>query len=237
MSTIYSIYKATNILTDKSYIGFDSHWPNRQKSHKRNSQKLNSNIIFYNAIRKYGWDNFTWEVLYQSYDENYTLNVMEPYFIKENNSLNDGYNMTIGGNRGPILKGKLNGMFGKTHSKEVCEASSKRATKMFKGKSYEQLYGLEKANQLKKLRSENSKGKNNSGKNNPRYDAKIYTFTNTKTGEVFTGDRPAFHKKYNISKPSICEIIKKGISRRNWIAKLQFSFYNPNQYRISADPS
>ena len=219
MSNIYSIYKATNIITGKSYVGFDSNWPNRQKSHKRESQKLNNTTMFCNAIRKYGWDNFTWEVLYQSYDENYTLNVMEPYFIKENNSLNDGYNMTIGGNRGPILKGNLNGMFGKTHSKEVCEAASKMATKRFKGKSYEQLYGLEKSNQLKKLRSEKSKGKNNSGKNNPRYDAKIYIFTNIKTGEVFTGDRISFHKKYEITNPSICEIIKKGISRRNWIAK------------------
>ena len=216
MSNIYSIYKATNTITSKCYIGFDSNWPNRQKDHKRESQKLN-NIMFYNAIRKYGWDNFVWEIIYQSYDENHTLNVMEPHFIKENNSLNDGYNMTLGGNRGPVLKGILNGMFGKTHSKEVCENASKMATKRFKGKSYEQLYGLEKSNQLKKLRSEKSKGKNNLGKNNPRYDDKVYTFKNTKTDEIFEGDRISFHEKYKISKPSICEIVKKGISRKNWI--------------------
>jgi len=216
MSSIYSIYKATNTITGKCYIGFDSDWPNRQKSHKRSAKKTN-NTKFYNAIRKYGWENFNWEVLYRSKDKDHTLNIMEPYFIKENNSLNNGYNMTIGGDRGPTLKGKLNGMFGKTHSKQVCENAAKKAIQTFKGKSYEQLYGKEKSDQLKKIRSDNTKGKDNSGKNNPRYDNKVYTFTNIKTGEIFNGDRISFHEKYKITKSSICEMVKKGISRRNWI--------------------
>ena len=43
------------------------------------------------------------------------------------------------------IYGEGNGMFGKTHSHKVKQDSSERATKTFKGKSYERLYGEEKA--------------------------------------------------------------------------------------------
>lgn len=99
MENIYSIYEATCLITGKSYIGFDSAWPTRKTDHKRESKKEKYNTKFYNAIRKYGWNNFTWRLLYQSKDFKYCLEVMEPYFIQERNSLklNDGYNMTPGG--------------------------------------------------------------------------------------------------------------------------------------------
>ena len=96
MSSIYSIYKATNTINKKVYIGFDCNWPNRVYSHKSRSTEKN-NIKFYNSIRKYGWDNFVWEVIYQSKDGEHTLNVMEPFFIKENNSFKKGLNSTLGG--------------------------------------------------------------------------------------------------------------------------------------------
>jgi hypothetical protein len=79
------------------------------------------------------------------------------------------------------------------------------------------LYGLEKANQLKKLRSEKSKGKNNSGKNNPRYDDKVYTFKNTKTDEIYHGDRFSFYNKYNLKKVGVFTMIKKHKIYKDWI--------------------
>jgi len=96
MSSIYSIYKVTNTINNKVYIGFDSNWPTRKKEHFRESST--STRIFHKAIRKYGWQNFEWEIIYQSKDRDYTLNVMEKYFIKEYNSFGEnGYNMTVGG--------------------------------------------------------------------------------------------------------------------------------------------
>lgn len=97
--SIYSIYKATNIIDGKVYIGFDSHWPNRKGQHLILSQK-GSGWLFHEAIRKYGPDAFEWEVICQSKDGHYLLNEMEPYFIKEYNSFylnGQGYNMTLGG--------------------------------------------------------------------------------------------------------------------------------------------
>ena len=92
---IYSIYKATNKNNGKVYIGFDSAWPGRKYKHKQRS--LIGKQSLYCAIRKYGWDNIIWEVIYQSKDANHCLTVMEPHFIKEYNSYTNGYNMTLGG--------------------------------------------------------------------------------------------------------------------------------------------
>jgi group I intron endonuclease len=97
---IYSIYKATNIINGKVYIGFDSNWPSRISTHKSSSKNINR--LFYSAIKKYGWANFTWELIYQSTDGAHTLNVMENYFINEYRSYVgfqdcNGYNLTLGG--------------------------------------------------------------------------------------------------------------------------------------------
>ena len=212
---IYSIYKATCIITNQCYIGFDSNWPNRKKSHKRESKK-NSNIKFYNAIKKYGWDNFEWDVIYRSKDDVHCLNVMEEYFINEYNSMKNGLNTTPGGNRGPILSGKDNGMFGKTHSDKVKKDSSDRAKKTFAGKSYEELYGVEKSNELKKIRSQKLKGKDNFGNKNPRFDEKEYLFYNVKSGVCIKSTRYDFYNTYEINRGGVSDMINHGITYKGW---------------------
>lgn len=102
---IFSIYKATNKVNGKIYIGFASNWINRQQQHKKsafNSKLIDHNYIFHKAIRKHGWEAFNWEVLYEHLDGEYLLNVVEPYFIDVYQSFGkNGYNMTKGG-EGPL---------------------------------------------------------------------------------------------------------------------------------------
>lgn len=99
---IYTIYKATNTNNNKSYIGFDSNWPLRIKDHRNNALVKNMNTIFYKAIRKHGWDKFSWEIVYQSLDKEHCFKTMENYFITEFRTYikfegTAGYNMTLGG--------------------------------------------------------------------------------------------------------------------------------------------
>lgn len=118
---IYTIYKCLNTLTGKVYIGFDSKWPNRVSVHKASYEKQDSK--FYRAIKKYGWENFEWSILYQSKEKEYTLSVMENFFIKEYNSFNDGYNSTLGGDGTFGLKffGESNHFYNKKHKNETRE--------------------------------------------------------------------------------------------------------------------
>lgn len=100
---IFTIYKITNNINGKSYIGFDSNFPNRILDHKREHLKCKyKNSVFYRALKKFGWENFSHSILYQSKEKLHTKNVMENYFITEyntfvNNENSRGYNMTLGG--------------------------------------------------------------------------------------------------------------------------------------------
>lgn len=108
---LYTIYRFINTINNKSYIGFDGNYPFRIKRHYYTYRsKSCPDYPFYNALKKYGWDNFTYEILYQSFDLLHTLDEMENYFIKENNShiTQNGYNVTWGGQ----------GTFGKLQSEE-----------------------------------------------------------------------------------------------------------------------
>lgn len=93
----FTIYKATNSINGKVYIGFDSNWPKRKSVHKSSSKNKSNDTKFYRAIRKYGWDAFEWHILYQSENQEHTLNVMESFFIEKYDSFNNGYNSTLGG--------------------------------------------------------------------------------------------------------------------------------------------
>lgn len=104
---IYSIYKATNKVSGKVYIGFACNFPERKRTHKKRYKTTKTK--FYDAIKSYGWDNFEWNIIYQSLDSSHCLSIMEPYFIKEFNSVDNGYNMTLGGEGtlGHSMKGKI----------------------------------------------------------------------------------------------------------------------------------
>lgn len=122
---IYSIYKSVNRLNGKVYIGIDKNWPSRRYAHKSKA-KLDCGFYFHKAIRKYGWDNFEWHVIYQTKDNMHVKN-MEIFFIKECNSFVRGYNQTIGGE----------GTLGKKQSeKNKKEQSIRRSTSNKNSKWY-----------------------------------------------------------------------------------------------------
>jgi len=93
------IYKATNIINNKLYIGKTIYTMDiRKKKHLSSvNTKKKLNYHFYNAIRKYGKENFKWEVIDVANTEQ-ELNEKEKYWIKELNAVSpNGYNLTSGG--------------------------------------------------------------------------------------------------------------------------------------------
>ena len=119
---IHTIYKITNNISNKIYIGYTSKTvEHRFKQHCADNRKT----ILHDAIRGYGPDNFSVEAIYQSHDGEHTKN-MEKIFIKEYDSIKNGYNMTEGGYGNPCF-GNLNGMYGKKHSESTREKIRKKA--------------------------------------------------------------------------------------------------------------
>ncbi len=98
MNNIYSIYKITNQINNKMYIGYTGDFVEKRfKAHKALSKSKPTQKISL-AMNKHGIENFTVETLYQSYDYAHTFQVMEPHFIDEYDTYTGtGYNSTFGG--------------------------------------------------------------------------------------------------------------------------------------------
>lgn len=95
------IYKVTCKSTGKCYIGKAKNWDKRWYMHLRNVGKIKS--PFYNAIKRYGIEDFTVEILH-CVDKYEDLDKLEVECIKYHNSLYPlGYNLTKGGTGGDVI--------------------------------------------------------------------------------------------------------------------------------------
>src|SRR5437870_4743085 len=93
---IGSLYKISNKINNKNYIGVTKRDPNeRWNEHKHYAIKKNCKYILHRAIRKYGIENFKFEIILQSKDFDYLLKEAEINFIQEYKShvSQNGYNM------------------------------------------------------------------------------------------------------------------------------------------------
>ena len=134
------IYKITNTINGKVYIGQAQDIEKRWKDHIKDSEK--GNQVIYRAMRKYGVENFSFEVVEECSIEE--LDEKEIYYIEEYNSYihaenSNGYNMTLGGG----------GVRGYKLSKEARD----KISRVHKGKVASQ--------ELREIRSRNSRGENN----------------------------------------------------------------------------
>lgn len=151
------VYKATNNIDGNGYVGqTTANLANRKSSHKTKALKLDKPSPFYRAIREYGWDNFTWEVVgYCETQEE--LDKLEVDTIQE---LGDKcYNSSTGGRRNyniseahreivrKNMTGKKNPMYGRKMSEEEkknllaasMEVCSKQVQNIATGELYESI--------------------------------------------------------------------------------------------------
>lgn len=154
------IYLVTNLINQMKYVGQTIRTLKQRKSSHLSSSKKGSTYYLHRAIRKYGAENFKWEVIYNAASEE-ELNEKETYFIKEyNTNSQDGYNLTEGGRgiRGwkhsELTKEKIKQCAIKNNSAQYLkkfvqsEEGRKKISLMQLGKTYEMKFGKEKAKQM-----------------------------------------------------------------------------------------
>jgi hypothetical protein len=131
------IYKITNLVNNKIYIGKDT---------TSDPNYFGSGLIIRKAIKKYGLENFIKKVIDETEDYK-ELSKKEISWIKKLNSTNKkiGYNISTGGDGGDTLSNHPD-------LDLIKEKISKNSPK--KGKTYEEAFGLEKSIDYKnKLKS------------------------------------------------------------------------------------
>jgi len=140
------IYKTTNKINGKIYIGKDS---------KNNSNYLGSGVILQNAIKKYGKENFVKEIIEECKNEQH-LDEREIYWINYFSAVDSEkfYNLADGGcgvssrmmydywknhperkmELSEKMSGENNPFYGKTHTEENKQLFADNARKLHTGK-------------------------------------------------------------------------------------------------------
>lgn len=132
------VYKITNKVTGKIYIGITNQGSGARYRHHWYEARIGESAPIHKSMAKYGEENFTLEIIdfADTYEE---LKEKEKFWIKELNSMDRkiGYNLTEGGD----------GTFGRMHSEETKEKIRQKAI------------GRKASDETKKKMSETRKGK------------------------------------------------------------------------------
>lgn len=178
------IYKVTNLVNGKVYIGLTIRTLKvRKLEHLNNTNNSSNNVVFHRAIHKYGEDNFKWEVIdtAETTDE---LKSKEICWIQYYNSFinaenSNGYNMTLGG------EGTLGRKMSDGHKQKLSECH--------KGK----IISIEQRKKLSEL---------NKGSKHPQSILKEEDVLQIKE-LIIKGKTPTeIAKHFNVSKETICGI-------------------------------
>ena len=140
---MYKIYLITNTENIKKYVGIT-----KFSLEERFSQHIKRGFILTEAIQKYGYQNFSIDLIeeVESAERAYEL---EQYYIKEyNTKAPNGYNLTDGGD----------GIFGWEVTEEYRQECSERVKHLHKEKKVG-MYGKKHSDETKRKMSEASKGK------------------------------------------------------------------------------
>lgn len=179
------IYRITNP-NGKVYIGQSRDINKRKIQHEYNASSGELNKL-YNSIRKYGWSKHEFSVIELCKVED--LNVRERYWQEYYNVIEEGLNCKLTRTHKKPQKVSIqtrlkmsNSRTGVRRGKQSAEHIEKRV-KAFRGKTYEEIYGKIKAEELKKRKSLQMTGK----KRGPMSDSQKKAISKSRTGNFRTG--------------------------------------------------
>lgn len=129
------IYRATSKTTKKSYIGQTLNaFSIRKRQHRRDALEEMIDYKFYRAIRKYGWEDFEWAIIYERVPINF-LNHMEVLCIELYNTFMGGYNSDSGGSKDKIVSDETKEKIRKANIGKHCSDETKEKLSIYnKGK-------------------------------------------------------------------------------------------------------
>lgn len=185
------IYKVVNIINHKVYIGESTLTLDRRKTrHFYDANNELTDMPFHRALRKYGHDNFTWEII-EYCDSKEELDEMEFHYIKQYKSYeNAGYNCTLGGD----------GVSGVIYSEERLQKCKERYhaggyLRLIKKGSDHHMYGKQHTEETRaKMR------KSLGGENHPNYGKELPNATREALLKSKLGKSLTLEHKQKISK-------------------------------------
>jgi len=171
------IYKVTNLINGKCYIGQTIRTLKERKSEHKRESKINTNNKFHNALKSEGFNNFKWEIIDNCNNQN-NLDKLEEFYIKKYDSKKCGYNSTNGGT--DIFGGGIREFFWNKATQEQRKQHSINISKAKKGKKQSEDFKKQKSQQWFNYWKDENKRKERSikysgqGNSNSKYYYEIY---------------------------------------------------------------
>lgn len=187
------IYKISNRVNGKVYIGQTIQpLKSRKKDHLNCIEKL-SHLVLYKAFKKYGKDNFLWEEIDHA-DTKEELDTKEKHYIAFFNAMNKrhGYNMTFGGEGGRHLEETKQRISNSLKGRVVTEMTREKLSRSLMGK-----YIQENASWWGRKHTEEEKrkiGQAQLGEKNHNFGKKASEETIKKKSEAIKGEKHWNHK-------------------------------------------
>ena len=163
---IYSVYRHTNNINGKQYVGITKRVPEKRWGY--NGARYGDQPLG-RAIEKYGWDNFTHEILTTGLTKAQAEEEEKRLIKKLNTLVPNGYNLTTGGNLGTEfsletrekLKASRLGKKASQSTREKISAihSGKTVSEETRRKLSEARKGLKESEEWKRHISDGCKGK------------------------------------------------------------------------------
>jgi len=209
------IYRATNLINNKVYIGqtIDS-LEKRKYKHLWFSKKKDCLWYFHRAIKKYGENNFKWEIIDQTNNIE-SLNRLEEFYIDLfKNKGYKLYNLTLGGggSKGRVCSLETRKKIGIKSKGRISPNKGKRMSDNTRKKLSESHKGKKLSEKIKKKISNNSINMHNI---NPKYNTFVAIHINSGrcVGEWNHIDRCC--KELNVNSESIRKGLKNKTKKPN----------------------
>ena len=200
------VYKITNTVNSKAYIGISIHEPEKRRIRQHLSG--HGNRIIANAVKKYGKDAFTYEILEENVFDEFLPDLEVVYIAKFNTVRPHGYNLTSGGEVAKRLSAETIRKMSEIHKGKTLSADHR--LKISKAKSGEKHYNFGKT------LSKKTRQKISEAKRQPRhpdyYLAHSYFFSLSPELSLREKRRLMYSKFPNIGKDTIRKWVRKWVS-------------------------
>ena len=137
------VYKITNTINNKSYIGISIHEPEKDRIRKHLSGQ--GNRIIERAVKKYGKDAFTYEILEANVFDEFLPDLEVAYIANYNTVVPHGYNLTYGGQGGgspsaearrKMSEARRGKKLSEEHRRKISESGKGKKRKPYKRKPH-----------------------------------------------------------------------------------------------------
>jgi group I intron endonuclease len=201
-----SIYRIKNTITNKYYIGctIQNDIQKRWSSHRQLAKKDKGCTALKEAFKKYGIDNFKFEILIICFNED-CFKYEKEYIKKYNSLVPNGYNISEGGNGGALFKGKHHSeetkLLLRNKSKEYHNNPENKESHSKKIKE-----AMEKSEKWKKALAEGRVSQNRKGKK--------YKMSDSDKEKISKRLKEYFNKGNNINKEKISRIMTEKFGKK-----------------------